>query len=105
MQGDTGRYRERHISKARALARLYLPLSPYLSLDLPRSLYISLHLCSQARALARLLLARRAASLRHGAADARYGVPVGGGEARAFASPLAELTARRGDAPSHWCEP
>ena len=60
---------------------------------------------AKARALARLLLARRAASLQHGPADARYGVPVGGCEARAFASPLAELTARRGDAPSHWCEP
>ena len=60
---------------------------------------------SKARALARLILARRAASLQHGPADARYGVPVGGCEARAFASPLAELTARRGDAPSHWCEP
>ena len=28
IQGDTGGYRERDISKARALARVYLPLSP-----------------------------------------------------------------------------
>ena len=57
----------------------------------------------KARALARLLLTRRAASLRHGPADARYGLPVGDCDARAFSSPLAELTKRGGDAPSHWC--
>ena len=57
----------------------------------------------KARALARLLLTRRAASLRHGPADARYGLPVGDCDARAFSSPLAELTKHRGDAPSHWC--
>ena len=58
---------------------------------------------AKARALARLLIARRAASLHHGADDARYGIPVGGGDARAFSSPLAELARRRGGAPSHWC--
>ena len=60
---------------------------------------------SKAHALARLLLARRAASLRYGPADARYGLPVGGYEARAFSSPLAELTTRCTGAPSHWCAP
>ena len=58
---------------------------------------------AKARALARLLIARRAASLRHGSVDTRYGIPVGGSDARAFSSPLAELTKRRSEAASHWC--